>query len=109
MAVPGGERRGRPFCDDLTAHDDRNTIGEVLGLVHIVGRQEDGLAEGLEVLDHPPGVTTSSRIKSRRRLVQEQQVGIPRESDGDVEPSLLSTRELLDPSVPLLGEADYLD
>ena len=36
---------GRPCGDDPPAGDDRDPVGEPLGLVHVVGGQEDRLAE----------------------------------------------------------------
>ena len=43
--VAAAERAGRPLGDDPAAGDDRDAVGELLGLVHVVRREEDGLAE----------------------------------------------------------------
>ena len=49
--VAATEGRGRTLGDDLTTDDHRDPVGEELRLVHVVRREQDGLAEGRQVLD----------------------------------------------------------
>src|SRR3954451_7117216 len=45
QTVAVAEILGRAAGDDLPARDDRHPVGEALRLVHVVGGEEDGLAE----------------------------------------------------------------
>src|SRR5260370_26162977 len=71
--------------------------------------QEDGLAETREALDRFPCAPARARVKSGRRLVKEKDPGISGQGNGHVEAALLAARQLRDPRVALLGEADKLD
>ena len=64
-----------------------------LRLVHVVGGEEDGLAEVAEPGDHLPGLAAGGGIEAGRRLVEEEQLGVADQRDADVEAALLAARE----------------
>jgi hypothetical protein len=67
--VTTAETRRRVLRDDSAAGDDRNTVGERLRLIHVMRRQEHGLAEVPQARDHAPELTARARVKPRRRLI----------------------------------------
>ena len=84
-------------------------VGEVLGLVHVVRRQENRLAELLQALDHRPRLAPRGWIEAGRRLVEEHQLRIADQPERDVDATLLAPGEPGDPRPPLLREPDELD
>src|SRR5205085_3753270 len=92
-----------PRCE----HGD--AVREVLSLVHEVGGQEDGLAELTEPGDDLPGGPTGGRVEPGRRLVEEHDVGVADEGEGDVEATALPARELRGERVSRVVEADQGD
>ena len=79
------------------------------GLLHVVGGQEDGLAEGAKVLDHPPSAATSRGVEPRGRLIEEEQVWVADDPEADVDAPLLAAGEPADPLIALLDEPDQLE
>ena len=55
--VATAESPGRAFGDDPASGEHRDAIGKVFGFVHVVGRQEDRLAEPAQAGDGIVGVT----------------------------------------------------
>ena len=106
---PGADLLGPALGHDRGRAQDRHPVGQVLGLVHVVGGEEDGLAERLEPLDHVPGVAPGRRVEAGGRLVEEDQVGVADDPDRHVGPSLLAARERPDAGVALVAQADQLD
>jgi hypothetical protein len=74
-----------------------------------VGREEDRLAQGLEVADDLPGAPPGRRIESGGRLVEEQELRVAGQRHRHVQPPLLTARELPHPAVALLHEPHHLD
>jgi hypothetical protein len=74
-----------------------------------VGGEEDGLAERLQALDHVPGVAAGGRVEAGGGLVEEDQVGVADDPDGDVGAAFLAAGEAADTGVALVAEADQLD
>jgi hypothetical protein len=68
--------------------------------------QEDRLAQRPEAGHHLPGPAPGGGVEARGRLVQEQQLGIADQRQGDVEPAVLPARQVADPVVGLIGEPD---
>ena len=88
------ELGGRADREDAAVLDDRDPVGELLGLVEVVGRQKDGLAELLERADRLPGGAAGGRVEAGRRLVEEDQLGIADQGEGEVEPAELTPESL---------------
>ena len=103
------ELRRRPLANDLSLAQDGHSIRELFGLVEVVRRQEDRLAERAEGTNHLPRRASRRRIETGRRLVEEHEIRIPDERDAEIEPSLLPAGEALHACVALLRESDELD
>ena len=97
---------GRARRDDPPGRDDRDAVGEHLRLVHVVGGEEDRLAELAQAGDHLPGLAARRGVEAGGRLVEEEQLGVADQRQRHVEAALLAARERRGPGVRLLGEAD---
>ena len=109
LGVTAAQLLGCARRHDPTGGHHGDAIGEVLRLVHVVRRQKDGLTEGGEVPHDLPRLPSGGRVEAGRRFVEEEQVRVAGEGDGDVEAALLAARELQDPGVALLAQADETD
>ena len=76
--------------DDPARVDDRDVVGELLGLVHVVGREDHGDAVGAQVADQVPGGVAGLRVEARGRLVQEHQLRAADDGHGERQPLLLA-------------------
>ena len=85
------ERLRRALGDDLTGGDDRNPVRQALGLLHVVRGQEDRLAQPRRPSTTSHAARRADGIKARRRLVEEDQLGIPDQCERDVETAALPT------------------
>src|SRR4051794_2282954 len=109
QAVAVAEVLGRAAGDYLAARDDRHPVGETLRLVHVVGGEEDGLAEVAQTGDRIPGVAAGGGVEAGGRLVEEEQLGVADQGHADVETALLATREAARAGIGLAAQADQLD
>jgi hypothetical protein len=72
-----GELLRCPVGDDPPAVEDQDAVGELLGLVQVVGGEQDrGLALLGEAVDEVVEVSPGSRVEPGGGLVQEQQLGL---------------------------------
>ena len=92
-SVAAAERLRRALGDDPPCGDDRDAVGQALGLLHVVGGQEDGLAELAQTVDDLPGGAARRRVEARCRLVEEDQLGIADQRERDVQPAALAARQ----------------
>jgi hypothetical protein len=99
---------GRAGRHDPTGGDDRHAIGQRLGLIHVVGGEEDGLAQVAQAADHVPGLPPGRGVEAGGRLIQEEQLGIADQGQGHVEAPLLPTRERRGAGVGLLAQPDQV-
>ena len=115
-AVAAGARRSSsvspcstmwPGCV-LGRQEERAAVGDPLGLLHVVGDDDDGDLVG----DRPDGLldpTGRGGVEGRAGLVHEQHVGAYGERAGDAEPLLLAAGERragrVEPVLDLLPEA----
>ena len=97
-----------PEANDQSPRDHRHPVGKVLRLVHVVGRQQDRLAELAQVVDRPPGPAPGRGIEPGRRFVEKDQVGVTHDPQDQLQPALLPAGQGFDPGVRLLGDADDL-
>ena len=58
-----GELVGRPLGDDPATGDDRHPVGELLRLLHVVGGEEDRLAQLTQAGDHPPRLAARGGVE----------------------------------------------
>ena len=73
------------MLDDLALVDDGDPVGEMLGLVHVLGSEQQGRAVGDEILDEGPQRHPTVRVETRRGLVEEQDLRGADEARGQVE------------------------
>src|SRR4051812_34451942 len=99
----------RALGEDAAALDDRHAVGERLGLVEVVRRQQDRLAEVAERADGLPGGAAGRGVEAGRRLVEEHQLGVADEREPEVEPPLLAARQGAGPRVLLALQPDEGD
>ena len=74
-----------------------------------MGGEEHGAPEGADAADDLPGVAARARVEAGGRLVEEDQLGIADQRQGEVEAALLAAGEGLDPRPRLLGEPDEVE
>ena len=71
-----GQLRRLAERDDPALAQHGDAIGELLRLVEVVRRQEDGLAELAQRADHLPRGAAGRRVEAGRRLVEEEELGV---------------------------------
>ncbi len=84
-------------------HDDE-PVAELLGLVHVVRRDDERDALALEAVEPVPQHVPGLRVQAGRGLVEEEDLGVVDERPRDGEPALHPARERLDAVVAALGE-----
>ena len=98
-----------PFGDDAAVVDDPDPVGEHVGLLEVLGREEDRHAEvAVEPLDLLPHRRAAHRVEAGRRLVEEQHLGVVDQRGGEVEAALHAARVAGDAPVEGVTEIDQL-
>ena len=91
LDVPAGDAAlelvGGALGHDPAVVKQRDPVGELVGLLQLLGGEEDGDAAGGEVADDLPHGLPAARVKPGRRLVQEDQPRVADQGHGQVEPS----------------------
>ena len=85
LADLGLQRRRRALGDDLAAGDDPDPVGELVGLLEVLGGEEDGRALAVERRDLLPDRLAADRVEAGGRLVEEQHLRLVDERRGEVE------------------------
>ncbi|OJF83257.1 hypothetical protein NS14008_34290 [Nocardia seriolae] len=105
-----GELIGGTVGDDAPAREDQDAVRQLLGLVQIVGGEQDG---GVVVVGQAVHqiveFAACLRIEARGRLVQEQQFGTADNADGHVQAPALTAGQRHHLGVGVLGEPDRGD
>lgn len=83
LGAGAGEVGGCPVGDDAAVIDDRDVVGEFLGLVHQMGREQDGCSVGPEPVDEFPHDEAGVGIESGGRFVEEDQFGAADDRAGE--------------------------
>jgi hypothetical protein len=96
----------RPFGDQLAAGDDSHPVGELVGLLEVLRRQEDGGALLVEALDLLPDRLAADRVEAGGGLVEKEDAGGVDESRGQVETPAHPARVGADAPVGGLAEPD---
>ena len=94
---------------DAAAWQDRHPVGQPFRLIEVMGSQDDRLAERAQVLDRRPAAPPGLRVEAGRRLVEEDQVGVAREGEGQVKAAALPARQPPHLDVGVLGELHELE
>ena len=103
------ERVRRALGDQPAGGDDADAIGELLGLLEVLGREEDGRALVVERAHLAPERAAARRVEARRRLVEEQHVRPVHEREREVQPPPHPARVAADAPVGGLRQADALE
>jgi hypothetical protein len=102
----GLELAGRALGDDLPVVDDGDAPGELVGLVEVLGREEDGGASRHECSHDVPHLVPAPRVEAGGGFVEEQQVGGDDDARGDVEAPSHATGVVLGLLVGRVDEAE---
>jgi hypothetical protein len=106
----GLERVRGALGDELADVDDPDPIGERVGLLEVLGRQEHGHAVVVgEARDLVPERGPALDVEPGGRLVEEQKSWLVDEREREVEPALHPARVAADLAVGRLGEPDAGD
>ena len=89
------ERAPGPVRDDMPVVDDDDTVRDLVSLLQVVRREDDGSPLLAELSDHAPERASSLDIHRRGRLVQEDELGVPGDGHGETDTLCLSTREVV--------------
>ena len=95
--------------DDLPVVDDGDRVGQLVGLLEVLRRQQQRRALAHEVADDVPHPEPAARVEPGRRLVQEQDPRPPDERAAEVEPAAHAARVRLDDAVGGVGEVELLE
>ena len=65
--------------------DDRDTVGELVGLLQVLGGQQYRRPVSYEVADRPPDLVATAGVEPRRRLIEEEHARATDEARREVE------------------------
>jgi hypothetical protein len=105
---PALELGRRALGDDLAVIDDEDAIAERVGLLEVVRGEQDRRPALAQAADVVPEVRAGLRIEPRRRLVEEHELGVVHEAEGDVEAAALAAGERLDEAVAEIAQIERL-
>ena len=95
--------------DHLAAVDHRDPVGEAVGLVEVLGGEQDGRPGGDPLLDHAPETQPAARVEAGRRLVEEEHRRAGDERGGEVEAAAHPARVGADQALGGIGEFELLE
>ncbi len=99
----------RPEGEEPAGIDDGDAVAEALGLLHVMGRVDDGAPLAVQRLDAFEDPVARLRVHAHRGLVQQQQVGVVHHGRGEIQAALHAARIGADAIVPAIGEADEVE
>ena len=104
------QRLGRALGDDAAAVDDPDAVGEHVGLLEVLGGEEDGhAAVGREPLHLLPQRAAALHVEAGGGLVEEQDARPVDEREREVEPALHAAGVAAHAAVGGLHEPDALE
>ena len=104
------QRLRRALGDDVPAVDDPDPVGEDVGLLEVLGGEEDRHAAlGYQALDLLPERRAALRVHAGGGLVEEEDPRTVDERQREVETPLHATRVAADLAVGGLDQADALE
>ena len=103
------ELAARPFCDHPAVVDHRDLVGELVCLFEVLRRQQDRRSLAAKVADDLPDLVATARIKTRRRLVEEEHTRLREQAGRQVESPSHPARVRLCRSVSGVGELEALE
>ena len=108
-AVPPLQLGGRVDGERLAVVDDRDPLAQLVGLLHVVRREQRRLPGAVEVLEDPPEVDPRLGVDAGGRLVEEEHPRLVHERAGHHQPLRETAREVEDHRVGALGERELLE
>ena len=93
----------RALGNNLAVVYDRQPIAQTLGFVHVVSSEQDRPPVALERANDIPQLAAALRIKSRRGLVQKQNLWIAHQRRRYRQTLALPAGEFADPGIGFLG------
>ena len=96
----------RAVLDDGALVQDRDPVGELFGLVEVLGREQHRGAAAGELLDGLPHLEARLGVEPRRRFVEEDDRRVADQAHRDVEPAAHAARVRRCLAVPRLGERE---
>src|SRR3954454_19520456 len=106
---PGAERGRGAHLEDAPLLDDRHAVAERLRLVEVVRREQHRLAQARQRADGAPRGPSRGRVEARRRLVEEDELGVADERQREVQPPQLAAGERPRQRVLLAHQARDVD
>ena len=100
----GAEPFRRGVGDDPPAGQEDQPVGEVVGLVDVVGGKHHRRAGGGQVLHRGPRPPAGFGIEPGGRLVQEQDLGPTDDPDRDIDPAPLTSGQGADAGLGVVDE-----
>jgi hypothetical protein len=104
----GLELVGAPGRDHPAVVDHGDLGGELVGLLQVLGGQQDGGAVGDQLADHVPDLAPAARVEPGGGLVQAQDGGPADEAGGQVEAAAHAARVGLDRAAARVGQVEAL-
>ena len=97
---------GVAFSDDRATVDDRDTTGELIGFLEVLGGEEDRGAFVVERPDLLPHGLATRGVESGRRLIEEQHRWLVDQREGEIKTSTHASGVGTDPPIAGFGETD---
>ena len=101
--------RGRAVRDGAAVVEHDDVVGERVGLLEVLRRQQHRRPARDELADHVPELAPRARVEAGRRLVEEEHGRVGDEARGEVEPPPHAARVLLHEPVAGVGDAEALE
>ena len=92
--------------DEAAAVDDGDRVTELLDLVHLVGREDDRSASGVQLKERLFQEVRIDRIETREGLIEEEDLRVMKDRGDDLDLLLVALRELLGPPVGGVGDPE---
>ena len=99
----------RSLGHDLGLVHDHEVVAQLLGLVHVVGRDDERRAAALELIEALPQQVARLGVQAGRRLVEDDEVRLVDERAGDRQAPLHAAGQGLDLVLGALVELDELE
>ena len=111
--APGADRRlqlaARALGDHLPVVDDRDPIGQLVGLLQVLGREQHGGAGAHQRPHDVPHLVAAARVEPGGRLVEEEHARRGDDARGDVEAAAHAARVLLDETIGRVGQPEGVE
>ena len=95
--------------DGAAAVDHHDPVGEAVGFLEVLRREQHGRAARDELFDHAPEVGAARGVEAGRRLVEEQDRRSVHERGGEVEPAPHAAGVRLGRTVRRVGQPELLE